>query len=314
MTAIRISALHKRFGDVKALDGLALEVETGSVFGFLGPNGAGKTTTIRILIGLARADAGQAWVDGVKVAGDGADRGQVTHHIGYLPQDPAFYPWMTARELLDYVGRVFGMAGAAREQRTRELLELSGLTDAAERRIGGFSGGMRQRLGIAQALVNRPRVLFLDEPVSSLDPAGRREVLVLIEQLRGQCTVFMSTHILADVERVCDRVGIINRGRLITEARQDELIERYVSPVFELVAENGYVEPLKVWADSLADQAWVTSTTMDGRTARIVVTDSETAKRQLMASAVQAGLVLARYERVRPSLEDVFLKLVQEEG
>lgn len=313
VTAIRIENLQKSFADVRALDGLTLTVASGSVFGFLGPNGAGKTTTIRILTGLARASGGSAWVEEIEITANSGNRRQVSNYIGYLPQDPTFYPWMTAYELLDYVGRVFGLSSRERCARAQELLALAGLADAAKRRIGGFSGGMRQRLGIAQALVNRPRVLFLDEPISSLDPAGRKDVLHLIDQLRGQCTVFMSTHILADVERVCDTVGIINRGKLVTEARQDELIERYAVPAFEIEAENGYVEPLKAWAETLHQINWVTAVSTIGRTARVVVNDVETAKRALMASAVGSGLVLIRYEMVRPSLEDIFLRLVNEE-
>jgi ABC-2 type transport system ATP-binding protein len=309
MSAIRIEALHKTFGDVRALDGLTLRVERGSVFGFLGPNGAGKTTTIRILAGLARATAGRAWVDGVEVT---ATPRQVARHIGYLPQDPAFYPWMSARELLDYVGQAFGLSASERKARTQELLELSGLTKAANRRLGGYSGGMRQRLGIAQALVNRPAVLLLDEPVSSLDPAGRRELLRLILQLREQCTVFMSTHILADVERVCDTVGIIHRGTLVAEAPQAELLERYASPAFQVEVDDGFSAQLGAWADTLEAAPWVASIVQDGRTARVVVHDVETAKRELMASVVGAGLVLTRYQVVKPSLEDVFLHLVNQ--
>jgi ABC-2 type transport system ATP-binding protein len=312
VTAIRIQELHKTFGDVQALDGLTLNVAKGSIFGFLGPNGAGKTTTIRILTGLARPSAGRAWVSGVEVAGGASPRRRLAGRIGYLPQEPAFYPWMTAREFLDYVGRVFGLPAAERQARTQEMLELAGLAEAAKRRVGGFSGGMRQRLGVAQALINRPEVLFLDEPVSSLDPAGRKELLVLIEQLRGRCTVFMSTHILADVERVCDAVGIINRGKLVAEAPQAELIERYAVPAFEIEAENGFREQLGDWAGTLRETAWVESVSISGRTARVVVSDVERAKRELMASAVQSGMVLTRYEMVRPSLEDVFLRLVDE--
>jgi ABC-2 type transport system ATP-binding protein len=184
------------------------------------------------------------------------------------------------------------------------------LTEAAERRVGGFSGGMRQRLGVAQALINQPSVLFLDEPVSGLDPAGRRDLLQLIEHLRGQCTVFMSTHILADVERVCDSVGIINRGQLVTKARTDELLERYAVPAFEFEVERGSSGPLKAWVETLRDLRWVTSVTTDARTARVVVNDVERAKRDLLASAAESTLVLTRYEMVRPSLEDVFLQLV----
>jgi ABC-2 type transport system ATP-binding protein len=314
MAAVRIEELRKTFGDVQALDGLTLAVESGSVFGFLGPNGAGKTTTIRILSGLARPSAGKAWVDGVEVTAGGDDRREVFDYIGYLPQDPAFYAWMTAREFVDYVGRVFGLSTRERKTRTQELLELAGLTDAAGRRIGGFSGGMRQRLGVAQALVNQPTVLFLDEPLSGLDPAGRRDLLRLIEQLRGNCTVFMSTHILADVERVCDSVGIINRGKLVTMARQDELLERYAVPAFEIEVDLGFAEALESWAATLREQSWVTSATVDTRTARVVVNDVAKAKRELLASAARAELVLTRYEMVRPSLEDIFLQLVADGG
>lgn len=309
MPAVRIETLHKSFGEVKALDGLTLTVESGSVFGFLGPNGAGKTTTIRILAGLARPDSGRAWVTGVEVTGKPQ---QVARQVGYLPQDPMFYPWMTASEFLEYVGRVFGLSGRENRRRAQELLELIGLTEAARRRVGGFSGGMRQRLGLAQALINEPPVLLLDEPVSGLDPAGRRDLLRLIEQLRGQCTVFMSTHILADVERVCDAVGIINRGKLIVEARQDELIERYAVPAFEVEIENGLAEPFLAWTESLRQMNWVASVTANARTAHVVVSDVERAKRELMASAVGAGLILSRYEMVRPSLEDIFMQLVAE--
>jgi ABC-2 type transport system ATP-binding protein len=309
--AIRIEGLTKRFGNVQALDGLSLAVEAGSVFGFLGPNGAGKTTTIRILTGLARADAGQAWIDGLEVTRE--PRG-ISCHIGYLPQEPSFYPWMTAREFLHYVGRVFGLSAIERKQRTAELLDLAGLGAAAGRRIGGYSGGMGQRLGIAQALVNRPPVLLLDEPVSGLDPAGRRELLQLIDRLRGQCTVFMSTHILADVERVCDSVGIISQGRLVAEAPQQELLDRYVVPAFELEVDNRFTAQLSAWVDGIQAQPWVTSVQLDRGTARVVVSDVETSRRQLLASALAAGLVLNRYEMVRPSLEDVFLRLVQGGG
>ena len=311
MPAIRIEGLHKSFGEVQALDGLDLEVEPGSVFGFLGPNGAGKTTTIRILAGLARADAGEAWIDGLDVA---TGRRQVAGRIGYLPQDPAFYPWMTAREFLDHVGRVFGLPVKERLARTDELLHLVGLAEVADRRTGGFSGGMGQRLGIAQALVNRPPVLLLDEPVSGLDPVGRRELLQLIDQLRGQCTVFMSTHILADVERVCDTVAIIDQGRLLAKALQQELLGRYTVPTLEVEVANGLAEQLAVWIETLRSHSWVASVVLDRATARVVVNDLETAQRELLASAVAAGLALDRYEVVRPSLEDVFLRLVEGEG
>jgi ABC-2 type transport system ATP-binding protein len=309
MAAIRVEGLQKLYGPVRALDGLDLTVEPGTVFGFLGPNGAGKTTTIRILTGLAHATEGRAWVTGTEITADGHE---VARRIGYLPEEPAFYPWMTPREFLDHVGRVFGLSTNERAARVKELLELVGLTEVGKRRIGGFSRGMRQRLGLAQALVNRPEVLFLDEAVSALDPAGRKEVLELIEHLRGQCTVFMSTHILADVERVCDTIGIISRGRLVTQAPREALLAQYAIPAFEVETESGFEAQLNGWAEVLRQKSWVQSISISGLKGRIIVHEIETAKRELLPSAVQAGLVLTRYEMLRPSLEEVFLRLVGE--
>ena len=309
MSVIRTQGLQKSFGSVRALDGLDLTVEPGTVFGFLGPNGAGKTTTLRILTGLARPSGGRAQVLGRDIA---TARREIANRIGYLPEEPAFYPWMTAYELLDYVGRIFGLAAAERETRTKELLDQVGLAQASRRRIGGFSHGMRQRLGLAQALVNRPEVLFLDEPVSALDPLGRKDVLALIGELRRECTVFMSTHILTDVERVCDTVGVINHGRMVIEAPRDELIARYALPVFEVEGDSSSARQIAAWAETLRTIPWVTSVSVDEATARLVVNDVEAAKKELLALAVHAGLTLTRYEMITPSLEDVFLLLVGE--
>jgi ABC-2 type transport system ATP-binding protein len=307
--AVRTEGLIKEFGTLRALDELSLEVQPGAVFGFLGPNGAGKTTTIRILTGLAHATRGKAWVAGMEVTGNGGDTAK---RIGYLPEEPTFYGWLTPTEYLDHVARVFGVPATERSARVKELIGLVGLAEASRRRIGGFSHGMRQRMGLAQALVNRPEVLFLDEPVSALDPAGRKEVLELIEQMQGKCTVFMSTHILGDVERVCDSVGIINRGKLVTIGPRQELLERYAVPAIEIAVEPVHKERLAAWVDGLRSFSWVKSTVLDETVLRVVVSDLETAKVQLLASALQARLVLERYEVVRPSLEDVFLQLVSQ--
>jgi ABC-2 type transport system ATP-binding protein len=309
MNAIRIEALAKRYRAVTALDGLDLAVEAGTVFGFLGPNGAGKTTAIRILTGLARADAGRAWIAGVEVS---SGPSTVARHIGHLPEEPAFYGWMTPQEFLMHVGGLFDMPASDSRARAAELLALVGLAEVARRRIAGFSRGMRQRLGLAQALMNRPSVLLLDEPVSALDPAGRKEVLELIDLLRGECTVLMSSHILADVERVCDAVGIIARGRLVAQAPRAELLSRYALPVFELEALPDFETALRAWAEAERQRPWVTGATTSGASVRLTVSDVAAAQQALLASAVQAGLGLARYEIVRPSLEDIFLSLVAE--
>ncbi len=218
--AIRCEELTKFYGDVKALDHLNLEVPIGSTFGFLGRNGAGKTTTMRLLTGLAKPTDGTAWIDGIETTNGNPAAG---YKYGYLPQQPVFYGWMRAREYLDYVGRLFKMPEQKRKQRIAEVLEQVGLSSAAKRRISGFSGGMKQRLGIAQAILHEPKVLLLDEPTSALDPAGRYEVLDWIRSLNGGVTVFLSSHILGDIERICDQVAILHQGKLVKVGRQNPL-------------------------------------------------------------------------------------------
>jgi len=305
--AIEARGLTKRYGDVVALDALDLAVPTGSVFGFLGPNGAGKTTTLRLLTGLGRATAGTAVVVGIEVGRGGTD---LARRIGYLDQDPRFYSWMTGRELLTFVGRAYGMGGAALRSRVDEVLETVGLSDAARRRIGGYSGGMRQRLGVGQAMLPRPAVLLLDEPVSALDPGGRRDTLELIGRLRGESTVLMSTHILTDVERICDRVAILDHGRLVTEAPMSELLGRHARPILELDPEPGQAAAVATLAAALRAAAWTREVREDHGVLRVIVTDVEQAAAEALPLVVAAGVRLARFERVRPTLEDVFLQLV----
>jgi ABC-2 type transport system ATP-binding protein len=309
VSSVSVENLKKYYGSVHALDGLNLEVDAGTVYGFLGPNGAGKTTTLRILTGLAYPTSGKAQVAGVDVLKDGQ---KLSRHIGHLPEEPAFYTWMTPREFLDYLGRLYGLSASERTSRTRELLALVRMEDVSKRRIAGFSRGMRQRLGVAAALIHHPEVLFLDEPASALDPAGRKEVLDLIGSLRGQCTVVMSTHILADVERVCDVVGIIARGQMVVQSRREELLEHYAVPAFEVEADDPAA--LAHWAEDLRKLAWVTAVTAQSGTLRINVRDVKTAKHNLPALAVSGGIILNRYEEIRPSLEDVFLQLVGTES
>jgi ABC-2 type transport system ATP-binding protein len=247
----------------------------------------------------------------VKIGGTG---GELARNIGYLDQDPRFYPWMRGRELMNMVGQLHGLRGAALKQRVGEVLEIVGLTDAAHRRIGGYSGGMRQRLGIGQALINQPRVLFLDEPVSSLDPEGRRDVLEIISRLRGTATVFMSTHILNDVERVCDRVAILNLGHLVVEGPIDELLDRYAQPIYEIEPEPQQPGSIDRLAAVLRGQAWAREVRTTPDTVRVFVDDPKVAGPAILPLVASSGVNVVRYERVRPSLEDVFLRLVAESG
>jgi ABC-2 type transport system ATP-binding protein len=305
--AIETSGLTKRFGSILALDRLDLVVPRGSVFGLLGPNGAGKTTTIRILTGLARPTAGSAFVAGIEV---GLDEPELRRRLGYLDQDPRFYGWMTGRELLELVGRLHGLARLELRSRVDETLARTGLTAAAQRRIGGYSGGMRQRLGIAQALLHRPEILILDEPVSSLDPEGRRDLLELIAGLQGEATVVFSTHVLADVERICDRVAILDRGRLVTEGPLEKLLAAHARPIYRLGSAPGQDAAVAILVDRLRAAPWTTEVAAGDDLVRVTVSDPVAAAAGILPLVVAAGVVLDSFERARPTLEDVFLELV----
>lgn len=307
MTAtIRCEGLTKRYGDVVALQSLDLDIPTGAIFGFLGRNGAGKTTAIRLLTGLAHPTSGKAWVNGSEMAQASPVAQQ---QFGYLPQDPAFYTWMTPREYLGYVADLFRMPRQDKQLRIDEMLELVGLQDAVKRKIRGFSGGMVQRLGIAQAMIHKPPVLFLDEPTSALDPAGRYDVLSLIESLRGEVTVFLSSHILADVERVCDTIGIIHEGKLITVEKRDDLLARYATDSILMVVDEDSSACIPQFVEGVETMEWVTAVTHQSTQLRITVNNPTPAKHTLMALAVQHNLALRKYEWIRPSLEEIFLQM-----
>ena len=306
-SAISIKGLTKRFGAVEAVSQLSLEVPAGSIFGFLGANGAGKTSTIKILAGLSAPTAGSASVAGIPVT----PAGQHRRHLGYLGQEPRFYDWMTGRQTLDYVATFH--SARSDPQHTAELLDLVGITEAADRRTSTYSGGMRQRLGIAQALVGRPAVVLLDEPVSALDPIGRRDVLELMGQLRGQTTVFYSTHILDDVERVSDHVAILDHGRLIRSAPTKDLMASFTRGSVEVVL-GGADASTPVALSELDGVATARTVARDGDawTFELQVVDGQivTAQRAVAAYAVANGLTLISTSERRLDLEQVFMKLI----
>ena len=301
--AIRATGLTKAYGDKLALDALDLTVDEGSIFGFLGPNGAGKTTMVRLSTGLARATGGALEVLGRDIRSAG---NAVRSEVGFLPDVPAFYGWMTAEEFLRFAGGLFGIRGDLLTDRTEMLLDLAGLTGVTTK-IGGYSRGMKQRLGVAQALINAPRLLILDEPTSALDPMGRKDVLDMILSLRGRTTVFFSTHILGDVERVCDSVAILDKGRLITQAPIAELKARYGQQKILLEVTEAGADV----ASRIARCAWATS--VDPRPhggMEITVGDIDAARREIPAIVVAAGAGITRLEAGEMGLEEVFVELV----
>ena len=301
--AIEIAGLTKVFGEVRALDGVDLSVPEGSVFGFLGPNGAGKTTTLRILTGLARPTSGYVSILGADAAAAGDE---IRRRIGFLPDVPGFYEWMTAPEFLRFAGGLFGLRSSELDERVATLLDLAGLK-GVKTRIGGYSRGMKQRLGVAQALVNAPKLLMLDEPTSALDPMGRKELLDMLASLRGRTTVFFSTHILSDVERVCDMVAILDRGRVVAQAPIGELKERYGASKVVLEVTSGSDE----LAAALEAMPWVSAMTRaeDGAI-ELRITDDDLARREIPAMVAARGLGLRRLEAGELGLEEVFVSLV----
>ncbi len=300
--AIEIQGLGKRYGDTVALDGVDLTVPEGSVYGFLGPNGAGKTTALRILTGMARPSTGGARVFGHDVVHATND---VRALIGFLPDVPGYYPWMTAEEFLRFAGKLHGVSGRVLDDRVESLLEMAGLA-GVKQRVGGFSRGMKQRLGVAQALINAPKLLMLDEPTSALDPMGRKDVLEMIAALRGKTTVFFSTHILTDVERVCDTVAILDHGRVVRQAAMAELKREGHALKVAVEVEEGAeaLEPL------LAAEPWAVECERDGQVVRCVVSDMPAARRSIPAVVASKRLGLVRMVDEEPSLEDVFVELV----
>ena len=308
---IETHGLAKSYKDTEALRALDLCVPKHSIFAFLGPNGSGKTTTIKLLLGLAKPTGGSGTVFGLDIARESTE---IRRRVGYLAQDPRYYEHLTARETLRFTIRFFFSGPPAKiEARIADTLELVGLAAKADRRIRGFSGGERQRLGIAQAQINHPDLLILDEPAASLDPQGRHDVLAVMERLRKHTTIFYSTHILSDVQRVSDRVAILNRGELVAEAPIEQLLSANTGTAFHLTLRG----ELEATHARLMAQPWVSrleaGTNGDGRVRwKVSVTDVEAAEAQLQRLVLQDPLVqVIEFGRKQFDLEEVFLGLVE---
>ncbi len=308
---IETRGLSKAYKNIQALKSLDLKVRQHSIFGFLGPNGAGKTTTIKLLLGLCRPTGGQGSIFGFDILRQSTD---IRRRVGYLSQDPRYYEQMTARQTLRFTAGFFFKGPRAKiEERIEETLVLVGLEDKADRPIKGFSGGERQRLGIAQAQVNYPDLIILDEPAASLDPQGRHDVLEVMERLRKHTTIFYSTHILDDVQRVSDTVAILNKGQLIAQAPIDELLS----------VKGGTVFHMKVQGDTrqvkslVTGQPWVTSVQEERSNGtsvwQINVKDAAAAEQQLVGLVLSdPSLRVTDFGQSKVDLEEVFLDMVGE--
>ena len=310
---IQTNELSKTYGEFQALQSLDLNVPENSIVGFLGPNGAGKSTTIKLLLGLTRPTSGSGSIFGLDIEKQNQD---IRRRVGYLAQNPNFYEHMTARQIMDFTARFFfkGPEHLIKE-RINETLKLVGLDEKADRPVRGFSGGERQRLGIAQAQVNYPDLLILDEPAAALDPQGRRDVLEVMEKLRKYTTIFFSTHILDDVQRVSDRVIILNHGALIAQGSVEELLSATQGLNYRMILKGDAIRVQK----HLLTLAWVQDVIIgekNGKTAMtIMVNDEDRAEQSLLREVLSdENISVVEFSRNKQNLEEVFLSLVEGES
>jgi ABC-2 type transport system ATP-binding protein len=310
---IETDGLSKSFGDVQALQDVNLSVPRHSIFGFLGPNGSGKTTLMKVLLGLSRVTSGNGTIFGHDIVTESI---AIRERIGYLPQQPRFIEHMTARENLQFSANFFFSGPQVRvRQRCDEMLKLVGLEDKADRPIRGFSGGEKQRLGIALAQVNYPDLLILDEPASALDPLGRQDVLGIMDRLREHTTIFYSTHILDDVQRVSDTVAILNRGQVVASGPIEQILNGKEGVVYSVVLKgspNGLGE-------RLADLPWVTHTTVaqhNGKSVwQVSVSDEAAAEKDLLRYVLaDPAVTVAKFNLKKFELEEVFMEIVKGDG
>lgn len=305
MDVLKIVGLGKSFGNQRVLDDLSFSVPEGSIFGFIGKNGSGKTTTMKIVLGLLQSDTGDISVCGEKVLyGDT----RTNRFIGYLPDVPEFYGFMTAKEYLRLCGEITGMPTALIQTKSEELLDLVGLIDV-KKRIGTFSRGMKQRLGIAQALLNEPRLLICDEPTSALDPIGRREILDILLKVKERTTVIFSTHVLTDVEAICDQVGILDGGKIVLTGSVSELKNTY--------SRHSCTVTFRTQADAdlfrTSGRINVVENPVSEKNTAVAIQSED--PEQTMALIIQllseTGLVPLRLETAEPKLEDIFLEVIR---
>lgn len=302
---IKIENLHKSYKGHKVLKGLDIEVNAGEIYGFIGHNGVGKSTTMNILAGLINFQEGKCIINGR----DSSCKGLMNKDIGYLPEDPKFYPYMSAWEYMDFIGRIGGDTGNIIKEKATKLLERVKLEKAAKRPIGGYSRGMKQRLGLAVAMYHDPFVYLLDEPSSALDPEGRLDMVNIIEDLKSQGkTVFLSTHILNDIERVCDRVGIIHDGKIVVEDKLDSLIGKYIQPVYDI---EFLKKPEKDISDRFVKLDYVEKVDTQDNKISITIKNVEKDSKNLLREVVESNECITSINLRRNSLEEIFMKVAK---
>ena len=307
MEILKLTNVTKSFGARMVVKDLSLSVEEHSIYGFIGKNGAGKTTTMKLILGLLKPDSGE-----IRVCGETVTYGntKTNRFIGYLPDVPEFYGYMKPSEYLELCGGISGMEKEAVHRRSEELLQMVGLS-GEDRRISGFSRGMKQRLGIAQALLGKPRLFICDEPTSALDPLGRRDILDILKQVSAHTTVLFSTHVLADVERICDHVGLLDGGRLILDGELERLREqeRRDSVSVEVMPEYDHMEELKA---AFKELPVVTDVLLKEHHLTVQLRNAAGAGSQIIKYLTDHQVPVRKYEVEEPTLENLFMEAVEE--
>ncbi len=300
MDILSVSGVSKRFGNKQVVKDLFFRVPENTIYGFIGKNGAGKTTTMKMILGLVKMDEGEILVNGEKVV---FGQNHTNRYIGYLPDVPEFYTFMTTREYLQLCGRVTGMDEETIRVKSEELLELVGLA-GEKKRIKGFSRGMKQRLGIAQALLNSPKLLICDEPTSALDPVGRKEILDVLSRVKEHTTVIFSTHILSDVERICDEIAFLNEGKIVMQGTLAEMKSKRKSSGIEIDCADATTAEsvVRLWSDAV----------LSGDVKVVVPATSDTRMGEVMRTLADAKLSVTRVEQMEPTLEDLFVEVVSQ--
>lgn len=305
MNILEVKNLRKRFHDLEVIKGLDFVVPSNTVFGFIGKNGAGKTTTMKMILGFLESTEGEIYVCGEKVSYGNT---KTNRHIGYLPDVPAFYDYMKPKEYLRLCGEITGLNKTVIEIKSKELLELVGLA-GVNRRIRGFSRGMKQRLGIAQALLNEPALLICDEPTSALDPVGRKEILDILSLAKAKTTIVFSTHILSDVERICDQIGVLDGGRMVLQGTVAELKSKNrqdgVQIEFATEKDGALLESI------VKNLPYVLSSKREGGILEIFLEDVQSNGRKLLSLLGEQECDVLRYEILEPSLENIFMEVIE---
>ncbi|WP_394923523.1 ATP-binding cassette domain-containing protein [uncultured Robinsoniella sp.] len=305
MDILEVKNLKKSFNGHAVIKDLSFQVPEHSVFGFLGENGAGKTTTMKMILGLLQPDDGE-----IRIAGNKVSYGETKTNrmIGYLPDVPEFYSYMRAKEYLKLCGEVSGMTAKKIQDKSGELLEIVGLKDVKQK-IGGYSRGMKQRLGIAQALLNDPRLLLCDEPTSALDPVGRKEILDILSVVKSQMTVVFSTHILSDVERICDRVAVLHDGKLALCGGLEELKSGHKRD--EMILELTNEQDARRLQEILTKTEGITAVGRTRFALTIQVQDVQKSSLQILSLVLREQMQVLKYEVQEPNLETLFMEVVK---